>query len=414
MSSYDIILFGVTGFCGKLTLLHLLQKEYSIKLALCSRNASKAQKVVTEVMEECSGSSLRPDVLEADLVCTTPEEEETLRKIVKQAKVCLSTAGPFERYGQTLVKLCAEEGVHYADITGETDFVRLIVGKYDAIARSSGAVICVHCGNDAIPWDCSVLEMSKFAKSKGCTLSEVNLYTELSSDASPSGGTLTTAKFQRAKQRGAKTAEFDEMLTDAEGRKSKFSLKNASPKSSVYVEEFQKSGGPWIMTPVMVNAIRRSNALLGYADNLKISEMQLSSGSTVLETLSTNFNLAVWYAGIAMPSLFGSFIPGPGEGPSRETMNAAFLKLRGRATMIDNMTGEEKKISTEWFMDEHSGYIGTARMLAEAGMLLLDKGKGSPDNANAGVVTPACAFGSSLLDRLKSTTCTTFSISTQT
>ena len=70
------------------------------------------------------------------------------------------------------------------------------------------------------------------------------------------------------------------------------------------------------------------------------------------------------------------------------------------------MTREEKKISTEWFMDEHSGYIGTARMLAEAGMLLLDKGKGSPGNANTGVVTPAYAFGSSLLDRLKSTTCT--------
>lgn len=36
---------------------------------------------------------------------------ETLRSVVKKAKVCLTCAGPFEKYGQALVKLCVEEGV---------------------------------------------------------------------------------------------------------------------------------------------------------------------------------------------------------------------------------------------------------------------------------------------------------------
>ena len=413
--SYDIVLFGVTGFCGKLTLLHLLQRDYQIKVAVCSRNASRAQEAVEQIKKECTGSKLNPDVLEADLVCTTPEQENVLRKIVKQTKVCITTAGPFEKYGQTLVKLCAEEGVHYADITGESDFFRMMIGKYDAVARSSGAVICVHCGNDAIPWDITVLEMNKLAKSRNCTLTEVNLYTDIPSHTEASGGTLATAQYQMSKNRGGpKTTDFDELLTDSEGKKSKYLLKNKSPKSSVYVDEFGKSGAPWIMTPVMINAIRRSNALLGYNDNLVCSEMMLSVGSTWWETLSSQFSNAVYFAGMQMPALFGGFIPKPGEGPSRESMDAAYLKLIGRGKMVDNTTGEQTTTCSEWYMDEHAGYIGTARMLAEAGMLLLDMANHSTagsENRAAGVVTPAYAFGSSILERLKDTTSTTFKIS---
>lgn len=36
---------------------------------------------------------------------------ETLRSVVKKAKVILTCAGPFEKYGQALVRLCVEEGV---------------------------------------------------------------------------------------------------------------------------------------------------------------------------------------------------------------------------------------------------------------------------------------------------------------
>ena len=82
--------------------------------------------------------------------------------------------------------------------------------------------------------------------------------------------------------------------------------------------------------------------------------------------------------------------------------------------MVDNTTGEQTTTCSEWYMDEHAGYIGTARMLAEAGMLLLDMANHSTagsENRAAGVVTPAYAFGSSILERLKDTTSTTFKIS---
>ena len=43
------------------------------------------------------------------------DHAESGRHSAKQ--VVITTAGPFEKYGQTLVKLCAEEGVDYADST---------------------------------------------------------------------------------------------------------------------------------------------------------------------------------------------------------------------------------------------------------------------------------------------------------
>ena len=109
---YDVLLCGVTGFTGKLAAEHLLQKAYPIKWAVCARNEAKAKAVLAEISERLGNSVLVPPVEVADLICATDMEEEKLRGIVSKAKVVLTTAGPFEKYGQTLVKLCAEEGVH--------------------------------------------------------------------------------------------------------------------------------------------------------------------------------------------------------------------------------------------------------------------------------------------------------------
>ena len=141
----------------------------------------------------------------------------------------ITTAGPFEKYGQTLVKLCAEEGVDYADsaqpvartpvcsawadllltdravaaVSGESDFLRAMVAQHDATAQQTGARIVVHCGNDCIPWDLTVFEMHKHAQSKGAELIEAQTFGEFGDSFGASGGTLTTAIYQLGKQRSA-------------------------------------------------------------------------------------------------------------------------------------------------------------------------------------------------------------------
>jgi short subunit dehydrogenase-like uncharacterized protein len=212
---YDIILFGVTGFTGKLAAEYLFKREdYNIKWAASARNATKAETILKDLSSRFEGGRQVPPILEVDLVCETSEQEEILRAIVRQTKVVLTCSGPFEKYSQTLVKLCAELGVYYADITGESDFFRQTIEKHDKKAQESGAVIICHSGNDCIPCDLTVYEMHKFAKEKGYELKDVMTYEEFAESAGLSGGTATTATFQLSKDRTQpKTTKFDPLLT---------------------------------------------------------------------------------------------------------------------------------------------------------------------------------------------------------
>lgn len=212
---FDILLFGVTGFTGKLAAEYLLQRNYpDIQWAVSARNVEKAENCLKALVKDDDEANKRlPPILQADLVCTTPEQVEQLRQVVQQTKVVLTCSGPFEKYGKTLVQLCAEMGVHYADITGETDFVRQMISQHDSTARSTGAVLLNHCGNDCIPCDLILFEMNKVAQEKKCVLNKVVTYEEFSESAAFSGGTATTATFQLSKDRSAKADSFDPLLT---------------------------------------------------------------------------------------------------------------------------------------------------------------------------------------------------------
>jgi short subunit dehydrogenase-like uncharacterized protein len=242
--NYDIILFGCTGFTGKLAVEYLLQKqlqlkdaELPLKWAVSARNVEKAEAVVNEL---AAATKLQPPIiLQADLICTTDEQVETLKQVLQQTKVVLTCSGPFEKYGQTLLKLCAEYGIHYADITGETDFVRTMISEHDLTAQQSGAVIIPHCGNDCIPQDLTVWELHQYAKEHNCSLQKVLTYVTVHQDASLSGGTAATAAYQLGKNRNdvQNKPEFDPLLKTPSGTKSEYITKNVSPKSNVTVPE---------------------------------------------------------------------------------------------------------------------------------------------------------------------------------
>ncbi len=109
---------------GKLAAEYLKEKNYPIKWGVCGRNEGKVKEVLIKLgVDNCPVEC-------ADLVVEEGSESyETLRGVVKKTKVVLTCAGPFEKYGTALVRLCVEEGVHYADITGESDFLRANIEK---------------------------------------------------------------------------------------------------------------------------------------------------------------------------------------------------------------------------------------------------------------------------------------------
>ena len=427
---YDIVLFGVTGFTGKLACEHLLSKAYPIRWAVCARSEAKARSVLTSIATRLGISEdALPPVLVADLqppvlplllqqrlaargdndVLAAEEtklaaEENKLREVVRKTTVVITAAGPFEKYGKELVRICAEEGTHYADTTGESDFFRNTIDLHDATAQRTGAKIVSHCGNDCIPWDLAVLAAHELALAKrgpGSVISAASTFTELPAGVGASGGTLSTAIYQLGKKRGGGAKpSFDPLLKLPDGSKSKRTTKVKSPKSDVWYEEFQLNGGPWIMAPVMGNCVRRSCALLGYAGEggeFEYAEAQLRDLSWSRWVADASYNALIGAAIYVQP--LRALLPSPGEGPTREDMEAGFLKLHLRATGA-GADGKEFKVKGLMTFDEDTGYLCTGRMLAESGMELLEAAKKGGEKVG-GVLTPATAMGTSLLRRME-------------
>lgn len=429
---YDIVLFGVTGFTGKLAAEYLLDrcviKQPNLRWACSARNKSKAEKSLAKLAESvrsannASSNINIPEILEVDLLCKTEEDENKLRDIVRSTKVCLTCSGPFELYGKKLVQMCAEEGVHYADITGETDFFREMIVKYDETARKTGACIIPHCGNDCIPSDLTVMEMNKFAKEQGFELKEVQIYEECGADATWSGGTLATASFQMSKDR--KTMEkrsFDPLLRKADGSKSEYSTKNITPEKKTKATDDVGYGTaqPWVMGPVMVNCVKRSNALKGYSKDFKCGDSFLVKDDSIGAMFKLIKNGIILYAAIILPQVFGAFIPQPGEGPERADMEQGSLKVHGIGKMISARTTSsgssegddivEKKIKAKFQFNKDVSYLYTAVLLVETGLLLVEK-VSSEDKLNCGVLTPSVALGSDLTQRILKEMDTSFQI----
>ena len=151
----------------------------------------------------------------------------------------------------------------------------------------------------------------------------------------------------------------------------------------------------------MVNCVKRSNALLGYAPTLRYGDSRLSvTGQSWSEWGQQTIKFGVIAAAVALPSVFGGLGPKPGEGPTRENMEAGYLKLHALGTMVsEDDSKTEKKIKGLFQFNKDTGYLYTAVLLVETGMTLLSKAK-TKDGLKGGCLTPASALGSDLTQRI--------------
>ena len=146
---YDLVLFGATGFTGALTAEYLARAQTArpLRWALAGRNLAKLAQVQKRLL------SLAPGAPEVALIQADVNDEPSLRAMVAQTRVVISTVGPYIEYGETLVKACAELAADYVDLTGEPEFVDRITERYHERARASGVKIVNSCGFDSIPHD---------------------------------------------------------------------------------------------------------------------------------------------------------------------------------------------------------------------------------------------------------------------
>ncbi|WP_406175961.1 saccharopine dehydrogenase family protein [Streptomyces sp. NBC_00996] len=369
--TYDIVLFGATGFVGELTAEYLAAHQpEGLRWAIAGRSVEKLERL----RERLAGA---PGVLLADVA-----DPESLRELARHARVVATTVGPYITYGEELVAACADAGTDYVDLTGEPEFVDLMYVRHDARARETGARLVHSCGFDSIPHDLGAYFTVRQLP-EGVPL-RVDGYVR--TQAMFSGGTFASALNQFARGR--------HMLAAARDRKRhEPRLMARRAEAPLSAPRFAKEVGAWALPLPTIDAqvVQRSaRALERYGPDFRyrhyaaVERLPFAAGGVAAVG-------AVFAAAQLPPArcwLSDRLKPGDGPSASRRAKSWFSVRFVGE--------GGGRRVFTE-VAGGDPGYDETAKMLAESALSLAfdDLPKTS------GQVTTAVAMGDALMERLR-------------
>ncbi|NOU27382.1 MAG: NAD(P)H-binding protein [Polyangiaceae bacterium] len=389
----DVVLFGATGFTGRLVAEYLAAHAPSgFRWAMAGRNREKLEEI---------RRALGPAAAEVPLIVADAQDAAALQKIAEETKVVCTTVGPFALHGRRLARACAKAGTHYCDITGEVNFVRASIDENHVVAKESGARIVHCCGFDSIPSDLGTLMLAEtFAERFQQKLGRVKFFAGETSGGF-SGGTIASMLqlLDAAKQDRALRKLLRDPYSLSPDRKSDLDLDGPDSVRVRWEPSLQRVAGPFVMAAVNTRIVRRSNALSGFAYGRKFrysEEMTFGRGPRAWVTAAAvvaglgAFLKAATFAPTRM--LLDRYLPGPGDGPDAEARKRGFFKIR---IVAESEDGREKLLGrVEGTSDP--GYGETAKMLSETAMALA-----AEDRSAGGVLTPATALGMKLVTRLR-------------
>jgi short subunit dehydrogenase-like uncharacterized protein len=372
----DVIVFGATGFTGELVVDYLATHGPSgLRFALAGRSREKLRAVRDRI------EAVRPELGSIELIAASIEDPESLRAMAERTRVLITTVGPYERHGEPVVRACIEAGTDYVDITGEPEFVRRILERYDRRARDGHLRIVSCCGFDSIPHDLGAYFTVKQLTSDGPITVEAFVRVR----GTFSGGTWHTAVGALGDLRKTRAAWKAPAASGGRRVKGIPTTLRRGPYGTEWAVKMPT------IDPQIV--LRSAAALDEYGPEFSYGHyLHLRSLSKLaLLGLGAGATVALSQLGPTRRALLK--IKEPGEGPSEtERARSSF-----EVTFIGEAEGGEK-VETR-FAGGDPGYDETAKMLAESALCLaLDRDK-LP--ARYGVVTPAVAMGDALLDRLR-------------
>ncbi|GAA5922342.1 saccharopine dehydrogenase family protein [Sporobolomyces koalae] len=398
MTKYDIAVFGASGFTGQLVARYLASRavDESFKLVAVGRNREKVQQRMQQV-------GVTADVLVAD-----SNDEASLRAVLTQVKVVASLIGPYMAHGELLYKLCAELGVHYCDLTGETPFVYKMVKKYTRSALASKAILINAAGFDSVPSDLNTFLAAQRLSQIDREANVGAVRSTFAAKGGLSGGTLASLiGLLEAGQEDRKIATDPYALCPIEGKH------RPAPvlAKSVTFENKTTWGGFFIMAPYNTAIVRRS---WGIFESAAPGSRPLNYGPsfTYDEYMKMSGPISSFFLSIALYLGFGAILLNPiralvkkfglqsGDGPSKEAQENGWFETTTVATSQD----QQHQVQVVLKGKGDPGYGGTSIMISEIALALLkDHDRLSPLAQQGGALTPATALGNVLVERLEKT-----------
>jgi short subunit dehydrogenase-like uncharacterized protein len=389
---FDVVVYGATGFTGRLVAEHLLKTygaEGQVRWAMAGRDLTKLRAVAAEI-----GAPASVPLIEANA-----RDAASLEALAKRARTIITTVGPYQLYGEPLLAACVKAGTDYVDLCGEPNWMQAMIAKYDAAAKQSGARIVFSCGFDSIPFDCGVWFLQQHARERfgapaqsvrgrvrkmkgtfsGGTLASM-LATLDASKRDPSIGAAMLDPFALSPARGVDQPKGDAVIEDA---------------------DIGSWAAPFVMAAINTKNVHRTNALAGYpyGRDFTYDEMMMTGGGAdgekrargMLKQSRTQNALLNFAPTRALLRQFA--LPKPGQGPNKEARETGMFDVLYVGNLSD---GRSLRVGVSG--DKDPGYGSTSKMISEAALCLNDTPR---ETTPGGVWTPAAAMGEALIARLE-------------
>ncbi|CAI8309332.1 MAG: Putative trans-acting enoyl reductase [Cryomorphaceae bacterium] len=396
---FDIIVWGASGFTGRLVALYLFDKygaNGDLKWAIGGRNLKKLEKVRDEIANK-----------NVPLVIADSNDKVSLFNMVNRTKVICTTVGPYAKYGSNLVEACVKSHIHYCDLAGEVQWMYKMINSYHDEAKINGSKIVHACGFDSIPSDMGVYFIQKEVKSRTGVVAQKIKMRVAAISGGISGGTY--ASLSRVLEDAQKDKMVYKVLTNPYALNpidEQFGEDSSDLKNVIFDKASQSWIGPFIMASINTKIVRRSNFLSNYAygKSFRYDESTIFGKGFfgrvkgILSTIPIGLIMSAKHGSLLKKGLDVIF-PIPGEGPTKKKMEKGFYNLRFYITLEDGSNAFAKVTG-----DMDPGYGSSSKMLAESAVCLA-KDKLSD---TSGVLTPSLAMGDSLLKRLEKNAGLTF------
>lgn len=392
--TYDVVLYGATGFTGSIAAQYLAEHPQQPKIAFAGRNEAK----ICDLINKLTNVSAER-VQSIGVILATSEDHESLKRMASSAKAVINMVGPYAKYGgYDVARAAAEAGVGYVDLTGESSVYKHIVRDLHTVAKSTKAIIVPSSGFDSLPFDLTTyLAVQELRKSMGGHADVDYALCGFHVQGGISGGTIASA-LGEAK---ASDIRFKDayLLGPIRG------TQQAQVVRARFLPQFSRYGAYTLFTPHNTGIVNRTWGLLqqaqdkhAYGSSFQYAEGYVTS-SYITSWLVSSLMMLFGYL-LRHHAWFGEWITKKvpqGSGASMEQQLKGFGNVR---TLAVSRNGHNKAL-TSFYVKGDPGYLKTAAFISETALTIaLEKSRLSALAQDGGVLTPATIGGDVLAERL--------------
>jgi short subunit dehydrogenase-like uncharacterized protein len=398
---FDVAVLGATGVTGRRVAAYLASRaaDTGTTWVAAGRDPEKVRGVLAA--EGVDG----PEVLAADIA-----DPESLAQLAQRARVVLNLVGPYAPTGREVVAACVASGAHYVDLSGEMQFIRRVIDEFDGPAKEANVKVVQPAGFESLPPDLLVRAVAERAEERfHQPLADVELEVRMKlppglprpSDTL-SGGTAQTMIAAMLDDDAAVVVDPAALITDPQRAEE---VRRISP---IKVRPRKGLDGS-VIAPMIPAAfinpavIQRSAQLAGeppfaYKEGTALrgdgpmwaASLALAGVLGGVQALQRRAVRAPADARQRYARMMGRVMPSSGFGPQPDRLEGWrwSITVHGKTTGGNVVRGEVTGSG-------HVGYLATAWMIGEAGLLLAGDTAGS----TSGCLPPSLALGTGSLGR---------------